>query len=301
MEHRTVVSKNQLSAFEHLVLSIFPGNGEGCQMAMFDLALYFDDSGTHPKSDIAVAACYVATVEQWKEFERNWKEANDRFHFGIFHMVDFVAKKEQFSDKDAWTDPVRASLIRQLISIIKVRTRIGFCAAVFKSDYDAVMPDDLKERMGRFHYTFAVRQCLSMIQKWREDFNLTAPMQYVFEDGTKGRGEILTTFDKVSGDERATKEFGFVPGGYSFIPKTENLPQLQAPDILAWESGWHMKNTVAPDKRAGRPKRTSFKVLCDSPLKLSFFHAGNLQKLVEKMRASDEQRGIETIGVSVSE
>jgi hypothetical protein len=55
--------------------------------------LYCDDSGTHAQSDVAIAGCYISTVEQWQEFRRNWDEINAREDFGVFHMADFVAKK----------------------------------------------------------------------------------------------------------------------------------------------------------------------------------------------------------------
>ena len=64
-------------------------------MAMF--TLYCDDSGTHTQSSIAVAACFVAPARQWEHFVRNWKEADAAEQFGVFHMADFVARKEQFA------------------------------------------------------------------------------------------------------------------------------------------------------------------------------------------------------------
>lgn len=265
---------------------------------MFNLTVYFDDSGTHPESDIAVAACYVASVEQWKEFERNWKEANEQFNFGVFRMADFVAKKAQFADESVWTADKRNALIKHLIAIIKTRARIGFCAALFKSDYDAAIPDDLKARLGSHHYTFAVRQCLSMIHKWRMEYNISEPMQYVFEDGTKGKGEIITTFDRVSEEPPVKDAFGLIPGGYSFIPKSISMPHLQAADILAWESLWHMKNTVVNSMSRATPKRRSFAALCSSPMKDSFFHEGNLKKLVEKTRETDAKRALLSLDVA---
>jgi hypothetical protein len=41
-------------------------------MPMF--TFYCDDSGTHSASDVAIAGCYIATVEQWGELKRNWDE-----------------------------------------------------------------------------------------------------------------------------------------------------------------------------------------------------------------------------------
>ena len=64
------------------------------------LTLYCDHSGTHRASDVAVAACYVATVEQWDEFRRNWNEANERENFGVFRMADFVGRQKQFASAE---------------------------------------------------------------------------------------------------------------------------------------------------------------------------------------------------------
>ena len=265
---------------------------------MSDLTLYFDDSGTHASSEIAVAAGYVACVEQWKELERNWKEVDNRFHFGMFHMADFVAKKKQFADESVWTPAKRSALIRELISIVRTRARIGFSAAIFKSDYDKLMPDDLKDRLGRHHYTFAVRQCLSMIDKWRQEYGITGPMQYVFEDGTQGKGEILDTFDFCSQDNLTSNAYGIVRGGYSFVAKTPDVPQLQPPDILAWESNWHMRNSVAATKEGASPQRQSFRELCKSPVRSSFFHEKNLLKLVGNIRRIDAERGLHSLGIT---
>ena len=95
--------------------------------------LYCDDSGTHPKSDVAVAACYVSTVDQWTEFTRNWDEANRRENFGVFHMADFVARQDQFAAPE-WSDRKRRDrTIQALINIIKTRAQMAFAAVVAKS------------------------------------------------------------------------------------------------------------------------------------------------------------------------
>jgi len=62
---------------------------------MFNIEVYFDDSGTHAESPIAVAACYAATKTQWDEFVRNWDDARREEGFDVFHMADFAAKPER--------------------------------------------------------------------------------------------------------------------------------------------------------------------------------------------------------------
>jgi hypothetical protein len=111
--------------------------------------LYCDDSGTHPKSEVAVAVCYVSPVEQWTHCKRNWDEANQRERFGVFHMSDFVAKKEQFAAPE-WNDQAkRDRTVRALVNLIKTRAQFGFAAVVDKAAYDNVIVDGhLQHKFG---------------------------------------------------------------------------------------------------------------------------------------------------------
>jgi hypothetical protein len=53
---------------------------------------YFDDSGTHAQASVAVAACFISTLDKWNVLGKLWSEVNKKEQFGIFHMADFVAK-----------------------------------------------------------------------------------------------------------------------------------------------------------------------------------------------------------------
>jgi hypothetical protein len=85
-----------------------------------DFIAYFDDSGTHKQSEIAVCAGYIASVEQWRHFERNWKEADNGEHFMPFHTADCRAGRKQFT---GWDEQRKERVIRRLIGIINARVR----------------------------------------------------------------------------------------------------------------------------------------------------------------------------------
>ena len=55
---------------------------------------YFDDSGTDGNSDIAIAACYVSTKRGWDDFVEAWDRVRYEEGFDVFHMAEFVAKRE---------------------------------------------------------------------------------------------------------------------------------------------------------------------------------------------------------------
>jgi len=59
----------------------------------------------------------------------------------------------QFKD---WEASRKERVFRRLIGIINARVRHGFISAVVKKDYDEIVPDWIKARSGKYHYTFCV-------------------------------------------------------------------------------------------------------------------------------------------------
>lgn len=217
------------SAIEHLAVSISPSRYRDITFAMF--AVYFDDSGTHTESDVAVAACYVGDCEQWKRFEDDWERARKSEGFDVFGMADILGGKKEYR---GWPQEKRDHLIRKLITISRIRSRYAMAASVIKKDYDAIIRDDLRGRMGKFHYSFAVRSCMIFLKNWRYQYGITGPIQYVFDRMAQGKGEIEAILDDVIAKGHGEK-FGLEAGGYSFQNKVALFP-LQAADILAHET-----------------------------------------------------------------
>lgn len=177
----------------HCPVRIFVLHEDTAPMAL--IAAYFDDSGTDLKSAVAVAACYISDVRRWDRFAAEWKSVlSDAGILGCgFHMADFVAHKPPF---DAWERAKRDDVIRGLVSTIGSHALDGMVTAVIKSDYDRFVTGKLREKLGGYHYTFAVQSCLDFIEKWR-GFNSREPIQFIFDQMGKGRGEINDLFDSL--------------------------------------------------------------------------------------------------------
>ncbi len=143
---------------------------------MFEIEVYFDDSGTDGGSPIAVAACYVANKYQWDEFVRNWDEVLEQEGFDAFHMSEFVAKPEAghkpFCD---WDNRKKERVYGRLASIINCRVRKGFSIAIPKKDFDEYAIKEFREQYAGHHYTFAVKSVMGLLEKWREKFRVTVP------------------------------------------------------------------------------------------------------------------------------
>jgi hypothetical protein len=253
--------------------------------------LYCDDSGTHPKSDIAVAACYISTVEQWTEFKRNWDEANARYNFGVFHLADFVSRHEQFAAPE-WADKVnRDRTIQALINLIKTRALIGFSAVVVKSAFDEVIVGNksLQEKYGDNHYAFVVRLCTSLVDRWRQKHKYDASIQYIFDRLSKGKGEINTLFEMLlKGGDDAMRRYGVHKDCWSFQDKAQ-VTQLQAADIWAWENYRYMRtNVLAVLDGPKAPIRRSYLALRESPVQVRYHTLESLQELSRRVDMADD-------------
>lgn len=249
--------------------------------------LYCDDSGTHKASDIAVAGCYISTVEQWAHFKRNWKEVDEREHFGVFRMADFVAKKKQFAPPEWQDEEKRNRTIRALISTIRTRTQIGFSVAILKSAYDKViLPSDLRDRFGDNHYALAVRICTGLVDSWRQKYGYREPVEYVFDRCSEGKGDIDAMFNVlVKGGEDALGRYGIYKDCWSFQDKADTVP-LQAADIWAYENFRYMRDCFVPSlesKNIRRPRR-SYSELRKSPVEVRYHVRHTLEKLLEQTR-----------------
>jgi len=247
--------------------------------------LYCDDSGTHPKSDIAVAACYISTAEQWEYLKKNWEEANARYQFGVFHMAEFVGKYKQFSAPDWNVQAKRDRTIRALINLIKTRVLIGFSAVVVKSAYDDVIVDSkLRQKYGDNHYAFAVRLCTSLIDRWRQKHKYDQPIRYVFDQQSEGKGDINYLFERLlMGEKDAERRYGVYKNCWSFQDRAQDV-QLQAADIWAWENFRYMRDCVLTDG-AKKAVRRSYLALRESPTQVRYHNRKSLEELV--VRASE--------------
>lgn len=216
-------------------------------------AIYFDDSGTDAGSEIAVASCYLGHVEQWSALSRNWDEINQQEHFGVFHMADFVGKQKQFSD---WPKAKCDRTIRKLISVIRTRAEHAFSACIVKDAYDQYILGDsvLRRKSYKNHYSAAIHMCMAHIAQWRKKRQRLEPIQYVFDQMSKGRGEIDAMFQTVmSGGVDGLESYGVygkkLRDGWSFQSKAMVIP-LQAVDIWAYENFRYMRDIVIPHSSA---------------------------------------------------
>lgn len=248
--------------------------------------LYCDDSGTHSQSEIAVAACLIASVDQWDKLKDEWDRANECEEFGVFHMADFVAKQEQFSSPKWANQAKRDRTIKRLINIIQTRVQFAIACAIVKSAYDDVVSENIQHPFWvdrKSHYTFTVRHCIAHIQKWRSSFHRLEPIQYVFDRLSKGKDEIDRQMELgATGGELALQAYGIQQGGWSFQDKAAVTP-LQAADIWAWENYKYFVDSFLPESNKQKPRRKSYQALLKVPHTVRLHNKESLANLIRRM------------------
>jgi len=203
------------------------------------LTVYFDDSGTHNESPITVIGGWIAPIQQWKKFIKEWNKAKAEYGFGELHTANFMFnnKNSEFADKDEWNDAKKKIVLQRLESIILQRVSHGFCLRVVKKDHSELIPQELKKTVGNFPYTYALRGAIGFMENWRKKIGITEPTEYIFDTMTKGaaKTEINRVFEEAIQMENTLHKYGIYKGWHSFRDSEEILP-LQAADMLAWLS-----------------------------------------------------------------
>jgi Protein of unknown function (DUF3800) len=215
--------------------------------------VYMDESyGT--ASAYSVAG-YVATVEQWEQFEREWKELLKDFNVEYLHKRELEHLWGQFSYAQDWPKEkqreLKEAVNRRACGIILRRVNAGFAASVFKTDWQEFDKGRWAEALGHSFYAAGAFQCLKLVSTWMHMFNRNEPMRYVFEKGAEGQHEVRELLIRTKKDPEARAMSRMA--GWSFESKKDEeikgvrypgVIPLQAADFLAYEMYRHMDNRV---------------------------------------------------------
>src|SRR5450631_1240772 len=92
---------------------------------------YFDDSG-HPDDQMTVVvAGFIATEDQWRLFERDWRNILDPFGIDIFHMTDVEASNR-------WSRIEKDLIVERLVRTITTRAQYHISEIVLMDDYKEI-------------------------------------------------------------------------------------------------------------------------------------------------------------------
>jgi hypothetical protein len=242
---------------------------------------YFDESYN---KNFMVMCGWIASVEEWNNFEVDWKLFLISYKVPYFHMTEFAQSTGPF-EKWKNTPNFRARFVHDAWEIVRERARKGFVWHV-----DEV----LFNRIDRFYclkeklpstYAFAGRECM----RWVEDFGRKSGEQVrcVFHDGGPDKQGLLSTA-------------GLVPKLHSpkFEPNRDipdrkigirrGMVQLQSADFLAYEIGKYIKDH--PLIRSGRQgARVSLGIFGQKRPDTMFFTEARLMTRCEELGIEKRQ------------
>ena len=184
--------------------------------------VYCDASGHPDGTKVLAVAGFVAAVDQWLEFERNWKETLSKFGVSSLHMKNFAHSSGEFSEWKG-NEAKRRDFLRQLIGNIVLRVRHSFASAVLLEDWREVNKYYYLEELIK-PFGLCGRTLVHKVGEWASKWNIEEKqIKYVFEDGDCDKGDFML---RMKQDKKSAP---------IFLNKDEACA-FQAADLLAFEA-----------------------------------------------------------------
>jgi hypothetical protein len=199
------------------------------------LTAYFDESGTHAGSELAIMAGFVGDARQWRKFEKRTTKLFAKFGVDIFHSVDVKRSGKDFA---GWTVDRKITFLDEFQHIVNETLERGVASILRYDDYDYYKSLEWPKgaRMDSL-YGILFRSTMSAviggvfnIDRWA--FGVEPKLRVVLESGHKNAGDAVRLYnmfsDRFAGGHKALS-------GLTFQDKVSNLP-LAAADLFAYSA-----------------------------------------------------------------
>ena len=198
------------------------------------LTAYFDDSGTHPDSDVVLWYGLFGNNFQWAHFNKLWaaklqKPSPGKPALSRFHMAHCQAGVGEFL---GWGRTATDFLVHELGDIIIKCGLWSDGAVIPRKDWDELVTGDLRTALGDAE-GYSLRIAFVRATEWASKRAGGSKIALVFDRRKEKEAEgkrIFQLFEHFAGIEpNAVK-----PISSAFSDATTILP-LQAADMVAWE------------------------------------------------------------------
>ena len=239
----------------------------------------FDASGSESDKSIVVVAGFVSSAKEWQAFSHLWNQRLEKDDISYFHMKEFAQSVGQFKSWDK-QEKRRRLLLCDLMSIIKRHAFRKFGCAIAHKKAERISQEHLDEFLLTA-YCLCGRQCAADVNSWARMEKITSPIEFVFEDGDKGKGRLMQRFE----DDQLP-----IP---IFKPKTDRIlsdgrvvpgfTPLQACDFLAYEALLIMKGIEGIKKQSLRWAAIEFQQM---PEIMGFYSDDAIDRLNKMLNVS---------------
>jgi hypothetical protein len=196
---------------------------------------YFDASGGQD-AGVTIVSGWIGQVSQWERFDTDWRLLLAKYDVPYFHMKEYAHSLGPYI---SWKgqDNKRANFLRLAAETIATRVHRGFACIVEHNVHAEVDREyKLTEAVGN-PYCLAARTCIAEANLWVRKSERGIPIQYVFDEGDKGAGSLVTVIQKHNAAVTGNNVID-IP---SFQPSRDRLDgrkgltPLQAADFAAYE------------------------------------------------------------------
>lgn len=204
-----------------------------CEGLFVVLRAYFDDSGTHASSVIAVMGGLIGTIEQWEFFERAWAKKlacplPGKSPLKMFHLSHCNAGDHEFL---GYTRAEQDAVIHDFRKIIIDARLTSLATAVDRRAWDELIVGPLRKVLGT-PLSACFTECLMETVRIANPHPHGEKIAVVFDRGieTKELRDVGELFSLPLGRPRIAS--------VNFVRVEDVLP-LQGADIVATENYWH--------------------------------------------------------------
>ena len=135
------------------------------------LTAYFDDSGTHERSQIVLVAGIFGTESRMGSLERNWRKhienplCGRRPRLRRFHMTDCQASQGEFL---GWSRTETDYFCHQLRTVIIEFDVAAYGIACARKNWDELVTGDMRAILGSPE-GLCIRNCFVKSTQWARD------------------------------------------------------------------------------------------------------------------------------------
>jgi hypothetical protein len=191
---------------------------------------YFDESGTHGReSPLMAVAGFLASVEQWGDYQRDLGSLLAEYEVKTFHAKDFRGRKNDFK---GWPTPKRARFNSRFLRLADEHLACGLATILPSADYQQIYRSAAFPRTARpdTQYGMCVRAALWKSILFMKDRGDDWPLSVILEGGTGHEADAARVFYEVKDGLRP--EYEPLLGGVTFGSKAD-LP-IAVADSLAY-------------------------------------------------------------------
>jgi hypothetical protein len=202
---------------------------------VFDTFSAYFDRSYGAKDDETTVAGFVSSVQQWGQWETEWRLTLAEFDVPHFHMKEFTSKRKAFSAPKWESEAYRSQFISKLITITNNWAIAAISSTCSQSAFDQV--NKIWELDRRFNpYVVCGRDCAVRVKKLiRQQIGSESLIAYIFDRGDEGKGKLMKEMERSTLPNPIFKRSR--PDSQNPQLEIDDPPaiELQACDLLAWE------------------------------------------------------------------